>query len=1152
MQTRRNTVPQQSNVPIPLAAMVVDLRNGKDDLLKTLRLEIENLAAEKQEQQVNHWQYLTDFIDFQALPPLNPEDVSDLWKRIEQDRTGAPPAEIAAPAPIDGSQGNGAVSDNQTGMMQWQEPYSVFNQQPEDKDTALPDTSMLTEEYQDCTHRIDLIRNKRHNALSDLGKTGRLGKNKKYARTHVIFITDSRDRDSLNSASAFAAYLKQYYRGHLEHSGYEDVLITTVVSMNHPNTAEAPRLLINNLRWAGKEDDWEHINRLIINEDYRADAGWQDADTQSYVTELLLYALLIIEPIDLYRIPHVALANSRVILDDQQAKERRELHPQTFIFGLSTVEHSTRWGRLYLNTALAAQTLLLLHAQGTDNRTDIEGRAQIWFDGWREDVRAAIPQDIPGDFPYRDALDAASKAARPAHEIFPERDTPRNIEQRSIAAMENYADDLLKTYKPLQQDQSQTIVHKLNELREKDESNQLVVALKRAQRVLGEFFSGATGSIARAKLQLEAISDVAAQYDKERRPLDFDKMRNDIEHLTSSRVQGFRDHCEGVPFLRAHPWLLNIVIGIVLLLCAFTGVVVALAAYAVFHHFAFAQFRGVASALDTSLLGISFLSVGNIILTAMVVSALMFAVSIPFRLLIGRGRHRQAPADQTRARAETAWVAEIILVGTLVIFSIFSFIVSAQLAYLADDPTVLAILGWLSGLPFWGWLALVAAIVCTVAETAHYVIWYNTLLHLREDIIGELRQQHERNLDLIKQHKADTVALDLLRRAGLTDGQGGRGPYHKRIVQLNTRLAELETECGEQLKLVSNRLLEPQVTLQFRKELLDVKELTARSQQLTDELTQESPAFREFAEVLLRVMGEETPADIEKVLRDERVAGAAQQFWRPSYLDRRTLRHLHVLTALIAAVTLRMMIDIPPTDAITALNRRLREISDIDAHYQVALESLIQRMQDHNKNVVLNSLRGQPVSQDDYEKQLVLQALTLWAQIFWMHQDSDLDDLLKPQDIFVVLKRLGYAPHTIRDILGVRVNPGGRPRLDGWKGDGSLIAPPSGDGFKYILSMDHRLKREVIYDSPDTERFIMLFLHRYPALPLIIPLDESDTPPALPMPASSALAAPNSVQELDATTQSVPDDEDVKVMATPINGGNAGAGSPITPPPPTS
>jgi hypothetical protein len=1130
MQARRNTSTQQSNVPIPLAAMVIDIRSGKDDLLKMLRLEIENLASEKQEHRVNHWQYLADFIDFQSVPPLDPQEVKGLWKRIEKDRNAVEDSTSMASVDANGSLNNDD-SNNQQGLsMQWQEPYLPFNRKVEDEDDVLPDTSMLAEEYQDCTHRIDLIRNKRHNALSDLGKTGRLGKNKKYARTHVIFITDSRDRDSLNSASVFAAYLKQYYRGHLEHSGYEDVLVTSVISMNHPNTAEAPRLLINNLRWAGKEDDWEHINVLIINEAYRADAGWQDAETQSYVTELLLYSLLIVEPIELYRIPQVPLNTPKAMSYEQQVKERRELHPQTFIFGLSTIEHSIRWGRLYLNTTLAAQTMQILHLQSTDNRGDIDSIAQTWFDNWRQDVGKAVPQDIPGDFPYRQVLDSASKAARPSSEVFPENDSRHNIEQRSIDIINNYADQLEKTYRPLQQDQSQTIVHAMNRLREKDESNRLVTALKRSQRVLSEFFSGATGSIARAKLQLEALSDVIAQYNRDRKSINFDDMRNDILRLKNERIQAFSDHCSDFPFLRDHPLLFRIAIVIILLLCAFTGIVIALAGYVAFHHLVSTQFPSIASLLDSQLFGASYITLGNIILVLLVVVILLLAVYIPYRLIFRPGgRSRNARRRGTSSVAgDTSWETEIILVGTLIVFAIFSFIVTLMLTDFANDPVSLSGLAWLSGLPFWGWLALVVALVCVVSELIHYFVWYRELLDLRVRAIEDLQKQHQRNIDMINQHLGDTVALDLLRRAGLTDGQGGRGPYYKRVAQLNTGLANIEKEIEDQLKVVSNRLLEQQVTLHFRKELLDVKELTALSQKLTDELTHEESDLQEFAEVLLRVMGEEVPAELEILLRDERVSGGAQQFWRPSYLDRRALRHIQVLTEIIAAVALRIVIEIPHYDAITPLDRRFREISDVDPDYQIALKTLIERIQNYNKDTILNNLRGQPISQDDYENQLILQALTLWAQIFWIHKDNELDDLLKSQDIFVVLKQQGYAPQTIRDLLGVRVNPGGRPRVTGWNGEPYLIAPPSPDGFKYILGMDHRLNREMIYDSPDMERFIMLFLHRYPALPLLIPQDT----PALSMPQQPSLAAPASPHGASNNIQPTLNEDDVAQSAS--------------------
>ena len=288
----------------------------------------------------------------------------------------------------------------------------------------------------------------------------------------------------------------------------------------------------------------------------------------------------------------------------------------------------------------------LLHIQGTDNRTDIDSRVQAWFDNWRQDVYKAVPQDIPGDFPYRQALDTARKVAKPVGDVFPEDDARRNIEQRSIDTIDSYADQLASTYKPLQQDQSQTIVHAMNKLRDKDESNRLAMAYKRAQRVLSEFFSGATGSIVRAKMQLESLSDMAAKYSRDRTPIDFDQMRNDILRLKDDRIRAFRDHCEGFPLLRGHRWLLNIVIIVTLLLCAFTGVLIALAGYASFHHLAFTQFPGIASALDTLLFNTSFLSLGNIILVLLVILVMFLIVFIPFRLIF-RQRGRSKCASRT-------------------------------------------------------------------------------------------------------------------------------------------------------------------------------------------------------------------------------------------------------------------------------------------------------------------------------------------------------------------------------------------------------------------------------------------------------------------------------------------------------------------------
>ena len=101
---------------------------------------------------------------------------------------------------------------------------------------------------------------------------------------------------------------------------------------------------------------------------------------------------------------------------------------------------------------------------------------------------------------------------------------------------------------------------------------------------------------------------------------------------------------------------------------------------------------------------------------------------------------RQGQASTNNA----AWLTEIILVGTLIVFAVFSFIINALLVHLADDPVVLAILGWLSELPFWGWLALVVALVCIVGEMPHYFAWYHDLLILRTRAIEDLQHSTRR------------------------------------------------------------------------------------------------------------------------------------------------------------------------------------------------------------------------------------------------------------------------------------------------------------------------------------------------------------------------------------------------------------------------
>ena len=161
----------------------------------------------------------------------------------------------------------------------------------------------------------------------------------------------------------------------------------------------------------------------------------------------------------------------------------------------------------------------------------------------------------------------------------------------------------------------------------------------------------------------------------------------------------------------------------------------------------------------------------------------------------------------------------------------------------------------------------------------YYAIWSRQLKKALQDATNAVKEHRDRTRNLVANYLADSVALELLRRAELTDGNGGPGAYYHRIDKLINCFDGVETTAKREQQLANQRLMPQGSTkqnvqqtkkpnLEIRTEILDVPKLVANTQRLRGSLEDKSGELLEFAEILLRMMGTESPAQIEMHVRE--------------------------------------------------------------------------------------------------------------------------------------------------------------------------------------------------------------------------------------------------------------------------------------------
>jgi hypothetical protein len=363
-----------------------------------------------------------------------------------------------------------------------------------------------------------------------------------------------------------------------------------------------------------------------------------------------------------------------------------------------------------------------------------------------------------------------------------------------------------------------------------------------------------------------------------------------------------------------------------------------------------------------------------------------------------------------------------------------------------------------------------------------------------------LNKQHADNIDTVRGFIADTVALKLLVRTGLIDGSGGPGAYYNRMSQLHNRLREILINAQRQQELARKRLAMSVsktqqgtavasrgrwLNLRIRDELLDVQSLADGYNRLTKRLDQEIEELQEFSELLMRMMGEETPAEIEQEFRERISQGYREQ------------HSVQVLMTTLAAMALRLSIAPPSESTMTPLIRRYDSMTSSSAQQLPAMWYLIETLREKVSQSVLQPGHNGNNHQTETNA-MATNAFAAWGQMLWEHKDIELENTLSREGVMPKLLEKDNDEHIVRRLLGLRTSLFGRSIQTGQLGELYLLLPPSSQSRRFRQNLN--LRGRQIVDFPDVERLLLLYVRHYVAEPLFIP----EPPPAAELPAPQA------------------------------------------------
>lgn len=1066
---------QRDELPLPSAALVIDTRGTSDDtVIEWLRMEIADLTDEMKIGHIHHWRYLSQFLSFKSIAPL--------WVTDGQ----------TAPHNPTGQQ------RGLTGCV----PPSLLDGQRQDP-AALPIERQIAE----LMEEINRIRNNHFSAVQDGDIAGIIGNSIKDETVRVIFLADVTRAESLTTAAIYAEGLKVQAQ-RLARTGYAPLINTTVLCLGHPGEGGPPEKLIHGLM---RNQSWEHLDSLILCEDYRRDAASIAGAMQAYLAELLLYILLIIPPFGV----EVASADDSHAAQNGQSgangtgKAESDtsaitLPAHTYVVGLAALEYSARWGRRWLNFGLAGNAIEKLRRELPDEeRHGIRQMADAWFNGWKSRVHKAIAEHAPDDAPALHGLARALQTNESNWRNFTSSEFSLNIGKSTLSDLQEYLAALAKTYVSAQGEPSlqsallqggPQVIESLRAREHKSAAERRVIELGQlqieAEQVLGAepFFTRATSAVPRALEQLAQLGSIIHAFldSHQVHPLhpaaaqdSLQARRQALEHKGNQMIEDFRKHLESWPFFGGVLLLKQTFAVLTLLIFMFLILVTILLSFAWLHH----------------LLAMRSVQMINATLQGMPV--LELCAWLLALLFMGVAGAASGPGLLNKNRSGLR--VEVIFVVALLIFALFGLFINFSIENLQalSDDTSIGYIAWLALVPNWSAVVVVIAALIVFAESLYFVWWLRQLHTERKRIVDRMRELHRIDVCAVTDFIAGEVALDILKGAQLIDKDGELGDYYIRMERLNEMLEEVVNQAKHQHFLAAQRLFlsqgdiqaagpassRPYLNLHIRDERLEIPTLTGGYNTVKTRLEGEPPALRELAEFLLRAQSVEKVVEIERDLAERPTQMTGEQ------------RHLHLFTTAVAALIMRFCVDPLSGHNLAAITYYHQRLGERSLQQIPALDTLIETINQAASQTTLASASASGDTSYSEPAGTTLSsapaadALAIWAYLFWRDKHPQLRQALLQEGVLAQLERqLGhkYDPRAIIHSLLNRSVPFGRSQGRQPLHARYLLLPPSPYSYRFRQRLKPiPLPRSI--DFPDPERILLLDVQQYVAEPLLLP-----------------------------------------------------------------